>query len=148
MRFLADKLASLNIGWNDRPLGVADLHKLCRRFRITVQEMPLAVGGFYYRVMGGDFIAVDTRLSDEKKLVVLFHELGHFLFHVPHTGATASFHHVAGLTREEIEADVFALCAILPRALIERRTARDLIDDGHAPELVSARLEILLKYDL
>ena len=140
MRFLTDKLLSLKVGWNERVLGIDDFHKMSRRFRITVHEMPLTVGGFYYRAMGKDFIAIDSRLPERQKLAVMFHELGHFLLHAPETGATASFHHVAGLTREECEADVFALCAILPRPLIESRSVQDLIDDGFPPKLVRDRI--------
>jgi len=142
MRFLVDKLISLHIGWNERALTVVDFYRISRRFRITVQEMPLTVGGFYYRAMGKDCIAVDSRLPETEKLAVMFHELGHYLFHAPETGATASFHHVAGLTREECEADVFALCALLPRPLIEQRSIQELIDDGFSAEMIQNRLAI------
>ena len=57
MQFLIDKALDLGVGWNERPLDLAELHELCRRFGITVEEMPLATGGFYYRVLGRDFIA-------------------------------------------------------------------------------------------
>ena len=146
MRFLTDKLVSLRVGWNERALGSDDFHKMCRRFRITVQEMPLTVGGFYYRAMGKDFIAIDSRLPEMEKLAVMFHELGHFLFHAPETGATASFHHLAGLTREECEADVFALCAILPRPMIEIRTPQELIYDGFTPKIVRERIALFGRY--
>lgn len=148
MRFLVERVASLGIGWNERPLASDDLYNLFRRFRITLQEMPLAVGGFYYRAMGKDCIAVDSRLPEKEKLAVMFHELGHFLFHAPETGATASFHHIAGLTREECEADVFALCAILPKPLIQRCSAQDLMDDGFPPKMVEDRLGILRRLGL
>lgn len=148
MRFLIDKLATLRVGWNERVLTVDDFYKICRRFRVTVQEMPLTVGGFYYRAMGKECIAVDSRLPEKEKLVVMFHELGHFLFHAPETGATASFHHVAGPTREECEADVFAICAILPRTLIENRSAADLIDDGYPRAVVQTRLAIFERHRL
>jgi Zn-dependent peptidase ImmA (M78 family) len=142
MRFLVDKLNSLRIGWNERGLTIEDFHLLCRRFRINVQEMPLAVGGFYYRAMGKNCIAVDSRLPEPDKLAVMFHELGHFLFHAPETGATASFHHVAGLTREECEADVFALCALIPKPLIQGRSVQELLDDGFPAKMIEDRLAI------
>ena len=148
MRFLTSKLAALRIGWNERPLGIDDFYKACSRSRITIQELPLAVGGFYYRAMGRDFIAVDSRLSETEKLAVMLHELGHFLFHAPETGATASFHHVAGPTREECEADIFALCGLMPRPMIETRTAQELIDDGFTPEMVRHRLAIFERFGI
>src|SRR5258708_24707067 len=83
MRFLTDKIKNLRIGWNERPLTESDFYRLCRRFNIGVQEMPLTTGGFYYRIMGRDFIAVDSRLGLAEKLFVLLHELGLFCFTLP-----------------------------------------------------------------
>ena len=148
MRFLLAKIESLGIPWNRRELTTQDLFRLCRRFRITVQEMPLTVGGFYYRAMGKDCIAVDSRLPEVEKLAVLFHELGHYLFHAPETGATASFHHLAGLTREECEADVFAICALLPRPLIETRSAEELLEDRFPAKMVEDRFAIFDRFGI
>lgn len=149
MRFLTEKIRHLKIGWNERELTEPDFYRLCRRFKIKVTEMPLTTGGFYYRVMGRDFIAVDSRLPREKKLLVLFHELGHFLFHTPESGATANFHGVGRRTRIECEADVFALCSLIPKKLIESKTAQELIEvEGFTPEIVAERLALLERYGL
>ncbi len=147
MRFISDKMTKLKTGWNERRLTESDFYLLCRRFKIEVTEMPLRTGGFYYRVMGRDFIAVDCRLAGPRKLAVLFHELGHYLFHTPESGATANFHGVGRKTRQEREADVFALCALIPRPLIEQRTVHELAEDhGFPVEMVAERLEILGRY--
>ena len=149
MRFFTDKIIKLRFGWNERPLAEVDFFRLCKRFKITVQEMPLTTGGFYYRVMGKDFIAVDSRLAPPEKLIVLFHELGHFLFHTPETGATANFHGVGHRTRQEIEADVFALCAVMPKSLIVNRRPDELVDDdGFTPEMVEERRGIFVRYGI
>lgn len=147
MRFLTDKISKLNIKWNERPLTEADFYGLCKRFKVKVQEMPLTVGGFYYRVMGLDFIAVDSKLAKPQKLAVLFHELGHFLFHTPESGATANFHGVGRRTRQENEADVFALCSLIPRAWIENRSIQELIYEENLPaKMIEARYEVLRRY--
>lgn len=147
MQFLTDKISKLNIGWNERALGEGDFYRLCRRFKIGVQEMPLSVGGFYYRVMGRDFIAVDSKLAGPQKLAVLYHELGHFLFHTPESGATAHFHGVGRRTRKECEADIFALCALIPKQMAETRSVEELIDhEGFTAETVAARHEILSRF--
>ena len=146
MQFLIDKAHSLRIGWNERPLDIARLYRICKRFRISVQEMPLTTDGFYYRVMGRDYIAIDSKLCEQRKMFVLAHELAHFLFHTPETGATANFYGVGRRTRKEREADVFAVCAVLPRPLIEGRTPDELIDEGAPPDLVAARFEAFRRY--
>lgn len=147
MRFLTEKIQRLGIDWNERPLTEADFYKLCRRFRISVTEMPLRTDGFYYRVMGRDFIAVNSRLSDPLKLLVLFHELGHYLLHTPETGATANFHGIGGSARKEREADVFALCALLPHRHVKERTVEELAEaTGYPPETVAARFELMARY--
>ena len=147
MRFLIEKISSLKIGWNERPLTEDDFYLLCRRFRVNVTEMPLRTDGFYYRVMGNDYIAVNSRLAESFKLLVLFHELGHFLFHTPESGATANFHGLGGASRIELEADVFALCALLPRALLEWRNASELAAHSDLPQdKIAQRLEIADRY--
>ncbi|MFM9905675.1 MAG: ImmA/IrrE family metallo-endopeptidase [Pyrinomonadaceae bacterium] len=147
MRFLTDKIIQLRIAWNERQLTEADFYRLCKRFKIKAVEMPLRTDGFYYRVMGRDFIAVDSRLPHSKKLLVLFHELAHFLFHVPNSGVTANFHGVGKRDRKENEADLFALCAVIPKTWIETRTTQELIDDeGFTQEMLAARIEIFERH--
>jgi hypothetical protein len=53
MKFSLAKFTSLDIGWNERPLDEADFYRLCRRLKITVEELPLRVEGFYYCVLAG-----------------------------------------------------------------------------------------------
>jgi Zn-dependent peptidase ImmA (M78 family) len=108
--------------------------------------MPLRTGGFYYRVMGRDFIAVDSRVAGVEKLLVLFHELGHFLLHTPESGATANFHGVGRKTRQEREADAFALCALIPKKRLTSRTAAELVDDGFPVEMVAERYAVYQRY--
>ena len=75
--------------------------------------------------------------------------MGHFLFHTPKSGATANFHDVGRRTRKEIEADVFALCSLIPRCRVESRSFVELIeDDGFPAELMEARLEIYQRYGI
>ena len=149
MRFISDKLSKLGAGWNERPLTESDFYRLCRRFKVNVVEMPLRTDGFYYRVMGRDYIAIDSRLSGAKKLLVQFHELAHFLLHTPESGATANFHGVGRKTRQEREADAVALCSLIPRRMLEARDLTELTDgESVLPEMVAARLEILERYGI
>lgn len=142
MQLIVKKISRLGIGWNERPLTECDFYNICKRFKISVAEMPLTVSGFYYRVTGKDFIAVDSRLSGPRKLLVLFHELGHFLLHTPDTGATANFHGIGRRSRKEIEADAFALCAIIPKSLLETRSIDEIVDEGIDPDALRERVEI------
>lgn len=142
MQFIVDKISRVYPDWNKRPLTETDFYKLCKRFRIGVTEMPLTVGGFYYRVSGRDFIAVDSKLSGPKKLLVLFHELGHFLLHTPDSGATANFHGIQKSSRKEMEADAFALCAVIPKTLLESRSPDELINEGIDPDALRERAEV------
>lgn len=148
MQFLIDKISGLAIDWNQRALDQTDFDELCNRFNITVQEMPLSTAGFYYRLLGRDFIAVDSGLKGPRRLAVLFHEFAHFLFHTSETGPAAGFHHIGRRTRSEREADVFALCAILPRPLIEKVSAQDLIDEGWPADMIGERFEILVRFGI
>lgn len=143
MHFSLDKFSKLKIGWNERPLTEADFYKLCRRFKITVDELPLRVSGFYYCVMGRHFIAIDSKLGRRKKLFVMFHELAHFLIHAPNTNETASYHGLRPQSRKEREADIFALVALIPRRWLETRTPDELIaDEAISPDELRQRFEL------
>ncbi len=148
MRFILERIRQLNIGWNERPLTEADAFALCRRFRITVEELPLRVSGFYYSVLGRHFIAVDSKLPPQQRLFVLFHEFAHFLLHAPDGGATANFHGIGKKTRKEAEADMFALVAVMPLRMLREYSVSDLVDEGFEPAHVRERLAILEDHGL
>ncbi|HMT09181.1 MAG TPA: ImmA/IrrE family metallo-endopeptidase [Pyrinomonadaceae bacterium] len=148
MKLLRHKVEQLKIGWNERELGDVDVYRICRKYKVEIVEMPLRVSGFYYRVKGRDFIAVNSMLSGKKRLAVMFHELGHFLLHVPESGTTANFHRVGERTRKEREADLFALCALIPTARLSISSEQELIDEGFDEELVAERLDIFKTFGL
>lgn len=143
MNFLLEKVSRLRCGWNKKPLREDDFFRLCSRKKITVVEMPLATNGFYYCVRGKHFIAVDSRLETHRKLLVMFHEFAHYLMHMPDTNVTANFHGIGKMTRKEVEADTFALCALMPRPWLEGGRLNDIAaEDGIPDELVRARIRL------
>ncbi|MGH9949446.1 MAG: ImmA/IrrE family metallo-endopeptidase [Pyrinomonadaceae bacterium] len=143
MLFSRENFSNLKIGWNERPLTETDFYKLCRRFKITVDEIPLRVSGFYYCVMGRHFIAIDSKLPPKKKLFVMFHEFAHFLMHAPNTNETASYHGLGRQTRKEREADMFALVALIPRDWLTSRTPDELIaDEGFSADELRQRFAL------
>lgn len=144
MLFFLNKISSLRCPWNQTPLTQEDFYRLCRRYKIVVEEMPLRVSGFYYCVLGRHYIAVNSLLRPTEKLFVMFHEFAHYLMHAPDVGVTANFHGIGKKTRKELEADAFALCALMPRSRIETLSIQELVDDdGLSEELVAQRLELL-----
>ena|SRR3982751_3125308 len=141
MFFLLEKVAQLRCGWNRKPLTEEDFFRLCSRKKITVVEMPLRTNGFYYCVKGQHFIAVDSRLEAHRKLLVMFHEFAHYLMHAPEISETASFHGIGQKTRKEVEADLFALCALMPKSWIEQgRFAETAAEEGIPADLAGERL--------
>jgi len=149
MLLLADTISRLRVPWNKRPLIEADFHSLCRKHNVTVTEMPLKVSGFYYCAMGRHFIAIDSRLSPQKKLFVVFHEFAHFLLHAPSGSATANYHGVGKRTRSEFEADSFALCALMPLGWVSTgRLAELAADAGYDAEMIADRLAVFDRHGL
>ncbi len=144
MLFFLDKIATLGCRWNQDPLDQHDFYRLCGRHKISVQEMPLRVSGFYYCLLGQHYIAVNSRLAPHRKLFVMFHEFAHYLMHAPDNGVTANFHGIGKKTRKELEADAFAVCALIPRTKIETCPIEDLIEvEGFPEDLVAQRVELL-----
>lgn len=148
VQFLLDKISKLNIGWNERALGEDDAFELARRLGVEVQIKSMSTDGFYFRLLGREFIAINRNLPSALRLKVLFHELAHLLFHAPTSGPAVGFHRVGKRNRQEIEADTFAICAVLPVKAIKARTVEELIDDGFAKELVYERVDIWHRFGI
>jgi len=149
MLLLADTISRLRINWNKRPLNEADLYRLCRKHKVAITEMPLRVGGFYYCAMGRHFIAIDSRLSPQKKLFVMFHEFAHYLLHAPSGTATANYHGVGKRTRVETEADSFALCALMPTVWVTSgRLAELAVDAGYDADIIAERIAVYATHGL
>lgn len=143
MLLFLHKFTALKCHWNERPLTEEDFYRLCRRHKVTVQEMPLQVSGFYYCLLGRHYIAINSRLRQPKKLFVMFHEFAHYLVHAPDSGATANFHGIGKKTRKEFEADAFAACALIPLPMVEKLSVQELIETEGLPEdLVRQRIEL------
>lgn len=147
MKFIYERITKLGFGWNERSLTEADFYRVCKRFRVNVVEMPLRTNGFYYRVLGRDYIAINSRLTGTKKLFVQFHELGHFLLHMPESGATANFHGLGRKTRQEFEADAVALCSLIPGGMLGTDQLVNVAEDeAITAEMLAERLSILKRY--
>jgi Zn-dependent peptidase ImmA (M78 family) len=146
VHFLLDKISKLNIGWNERALGEDDAFELARRLGVDVQMKSMSTDGFYFRLLGREFIAINRDLPQPQRLKVLFHELAHLLFHAPTSGPALGFHRIGKRTRQEIEADSFAICALLPLTVFESNTAAELMDEGFDPTLLAERAEVWQRF--
>jgi Zn-dependent peptidase ImmA (M78 family) len=148
VQFLLDKISKLNIGWNERALGEDDAFELARRLGVDVQMQSMSTDGFYFRLLGREFIAINRDLPQPQRLRVLFHELAHLLFHAPTSGPALGFHRIGKRTRQEIEADTFATCALLPLTVFMTRTVDELLNEGLDPAIITERAEILQRFDI
>lgn len=142
MNLILKKFRSLRIGWNKKPIGEEKVYKLAKRLKVRIKEMPLRVPGFYMSLRGVDFICVDERLPPALKLKIKLHELAH---HILHTGVP-HFYHLDQTMKEECEADIFALCALIPKSWM-KKTITELIEiDGFDMETLQERSEISETY--
>lgn len=146
MRILLEKIEKLEIDWNLRALDEVDAWRLAERLGVEVQVRPMSVDGFYFRAMERDFIAVNRDLARSLRLKVLFHELAHLLFHAPTSGPAVGFHRIGKRNREEIEADTFATCALIPLSVFKAKTVDELIDEGIDPSQITERAEIWQRF--
>lgn len=137
------KFRSLRFAWNKKPRADKELYRLARRLKVKIQEMPLKVPGFYMKMRGVYFIAINERLNEELKLKIKFHELAH---HILHTGQP-HFYLLDPTMKEECEAEVFALCCMIPLTWVKTKTIRELHEDyGFSLRLIHERKDIHEQY--
>lgn len=148
MNHLAKRAKGLRVGWGRRALTEADFHHLRVRFGVFFVEIDhddMEWKGLYTHEFGPATILVNARLRGIERLRVLFHELGHYLFHAPAT----CFFSDDSVSKAEDEAKAFALVALIPRQMIRKMMSWSLFEDELLPvELLKQRLKILEPYGI
>ena len=147
MKNYLSKFEELGCGWNDRELTEGDFFDLCKRLGVIANVERLDIRGVCYRLLGRDFISVSHRLTDRHRTFVMFHGLGHFLMHSQARQTSASFSGFCPESREELEADSFACCALLPLRVLEARPGEELADI-YGITFYMKRLEVYERYGI
>jgi Zn-dependent peptidase ImmA (M78 family) len=101
--------------------------------------------GYYATVDGVPTIVINRELRGIMRLRVLLHEFGHHLLHAPET----CFFSDSSVEKTEVEAEVFALVALIPKQMIRKMMSWNLFEDDLLPvELLRQRLKILELYGI
>lgn len=127
-----------------RPLTSVDFYRLCRREKIKVIEIPLSVPGFYVVCKGKAYIYLNNRLRGIAWLLAAFHELGHHFLHAPPFATVALFYQLKPDTKQEKEAQAFAIIALIPEPLMRKLLASGEYteDEGLSAELLKERCDL------
>jgi Zn-dependent peptidase ImmA (M78 family) len=143
MRFLAAKARRLRVGWGKRPLTEDDFHQLREQHGVLLLEVDNDVGrtwfglkwkGYYTTVDGVPAIVINKELRGLERLRVLLHEFGHHLLHAPET----CFFSDSSIEKTEVEAEIFALVALIPKSMLPRLMSWNLFDEDE--DLLPVRL--------
>ena len=143
MRFLAAKARRLGVGWGKRALTEDDVLRLLWRHGVLLLEVDDAAGspwyglnwkGYYTTVDGLPTVVINKRLRGIMRLRVLLHEFGHHLFHAPGT----CFFSDESVEKGEVEAETFALVALIPQTMLPRLLSWSLF--GEEENLLPVRL--------
>ena len=136
---LKQKLPQLNI----RIYGEPDFYRLCRKEKVKVHELPLSenIHGYYSNYRGKAYIILNSRLELMKRLIVSYHELGHHYLHQP-VLSTVFFDSQNLTNRQEIEAQSFALMALIPVTLLKQFEETPALLEDYPSELVAQRLKL------
>lgn len=110
--------------WNVRPLNEMDFWDYCNDLKIIVQEAPLEQPAYSIVIKKQRYIFVHDELRGASRLFALYHELAHLWLHPP------KIHFFKGWNEaHEIEANVVATCALIPRTRIVHWSASELAEE-------------------
>jgi Zn-dependent peptidase ImmA (M78 family) len=152
MKLLLAKIRQKVPDWNKRALTEQDFFRLCRSERpnVRVHAIPLRVPGFLIVVRGVPHICLDAKLPAVERLRAGFHELAHHYFHTSLSAYAVRFFKLRPNTKEEHEAEVFALTALIPDSLLKKILAsEEYADDwGFAEDILRERSELFVRYSM
>lgn len=123
-----------------------DPFEMIKGMNIILVFYPLnGVRGFYQYFQRNNIIYIDETLSDNDKLFVLAHELGHMLLHRKSNAIFMDTRTQFKASKYETEADKFAIELLIPDCTIEEH--RDLTTaqlarlTGYNEKLIELRLK-------
>lgn len=124
--------------WNVRVLTEDDFWLLSAAAGIVVHEVPIERLGVHFKRRHQHLIFINDRLRGVERRFVLWHELAHCYLHPP---GIQFFHGFDSLV--ETEADVFAVCALIPRPALLHYWPSELADlYGYPPDLIEFRQSV------
>jgi Zn-dependent peptidase ImmA (M78 family) len=125
--------------WNVKVLTQDDFDYYCDCDGIAVSETPLEVPGLYICRNGQPEILLSDELRGAERLFIAFHELAHHWLHPP---GIQMFHGLPS-PRVELEADVVAICALIPKTTLTHYWPSEIAElHGYTHDLVNFRCEI------
>lgn len=124
--------------WNIRVFTDDDFNQICEVSRVSVFECEMQLEGAYCVYAGSPVIFINHALPWPRKLYVKFHELGHHWLHYPGVQFFLNTNN-----KVELEANIVAVCALIPASLLIKVSTQELTDDyGYPPELIEFRIEV------
>ena len=123
--------------FNEKALTEKDFWLICEKENIRVVETRLFVDGFYFCEGASRFIVLNSALRGIFWLENAFHEIAHHFLHTPPRSQ-----------RQETEARVIALIAILPRGQLEKAVTEADEFSEYAERILHERLEVLSKHGI
>jgi Zn-dependent peptidase ImmA (M78 family) len=127
------------MGYNERVFTDDDFDLICEQCGIYVTEQKIKWHGYFTVCEGTPAIVINKRLRGVDRLVVAFHEVGHYLLHAPGT----AFFCNGSVSKSEYEAQRFAAWALIPRPLMEDKTLSEIQEEfGYPTALMRFRQRI------
>ena len=123
--------------------------EIISHLNVIVVFYPLhGVKGFYQYFQRNNIIYIDEALSDQERLFVCAHELGHMLLHKKANAIFMDSRTQLNTTKYEIEADRFAINLLLSDADIKEHldysTAQFSRLFGYNKRLIELRLKVFI----
>lgn len=143
------KLTEIFPHLNRKIFGETDFYRICRKEKITVAEIALKqnIFGYYSVFRGRAYIILDSNLSGINRLSVAFHELGHHYLHAP-MPKSFFFNSQKLSTKEEAEAQAFALTALFPISLLKEIEEDPSLIEDYPQNLIEQRIELFNRFGI
>ena len=122
-------------GWNQRVLNLDDFYLFCEEEGVIVFDFPMRrQKGLYFKILFWHFIVLSSRLKGHERALVAWHEIGHYIWHVPGCYGRHS--------KTEREADWIAHVALIPNFLLNYSDGELWEMFAYDPALVRERVQL------
>lgn len=120
--------------------------EIIKNMNVILVFYPLeGVNGFYQYFQRNNIIYIDERLSDEEKMFVCAHEIGHMILHKKSNSVFMDSRTNLNTSKYEIEADRFAMNLLVPNEIFEEHLEFTVSQFSHLLGYDQKLIELRLK---
>lgn len=135
---LIARFTDLIPGFNQRALGLSALYDQCKRYGLTLRELPFRkYHGLSFHLGDVPFLYINTLILPAEQIIAGWHEFAHLMYHPDDACVFTSQGSLYRLSKAERQAETIGVLALMPDTEAWGLSVPELIERYEVPRKIA-----------